>query len=196
MGRLDALSLRWLLRFALLFTVTSHDFSVSRSLSQKPVQTAEIVSCSGWALNRLPELKSFLKDGEAEQYEGVTVKYVHGRTAVMTIYDGNRKEVKKVDLHVIRSKEALHAVMRENGFVLKNEVAKPPTGAPIMTQIEVDRNLDIVTVLEKTTPKSPSAITMPKYPYFVLPIGTVVVLIFATGRYFGAFGRRRNRRVQ
>lgn len=149
-------------------------------------------------MNRLPELKSFLKDGEAEQYEGVTVKYVHGRTAVMTIYDANQEEVKKVDLHTIRSKETLHAIMRENGFVLKNEFTaiRPPTVVPIMSKVEANRNLDMVTVLEKTSPLSPDPFTLPKYNSFALPICVVVVLTLAASRYFGAFGRRRNRRVR
>jgi Sep15/SelM redox domain len=150
-------------------------------------------------LNRLPELKSFLKDGEAEQYEGVTVKYIHGRTAVMTIYDANQEEVKKVDLHTIRSKETLHAIMRENGFVLKKELAAtaaPPMDVPITTNVEADRILEVVTILEKTSPIPPNPFTLPRYPYIALPIGTVVVLIVAASGYFGAFGRRRNLRVQ
>jgi hypothetical protein len=72
-------------------------------------------------LNKLPELKSFLKDGEAESYIGVTVKYVHGRTAVMTIYDDQKNEVERVDLHVIRNKERLHEIMKEKGFVRKSD---------------------------------------------------------------------------
>lgn len=50
---------------------------------------AKIESCSGWALNKLPQLKSFLKDGEAESYQNVEVKFVPGRKAVMTIYESS-----------------------------------------------------------------------------------------------------------
>jgi Sep15/SelM redox domain len=35
----------------------------------------------------MPILKSFLKDGEAESYRNVEVKFVHGRKAIMTIYE-------------------------------------------------------------------------------------------------------------
>lgn len=93
-------------------------------LQPKTTRTAEIVSCSGWALNKLPELKSFLKDGEATSYIGVTVKYVHGRTAVMTIYDEQKNVVEKVDLHVIKSKKRLHDIMKEKGFVRKGDDSK------------------------------------------------------------------------
>ena len=74
-------------------------------------------------MNKLPELKSFLKDGEAERYEGVSVKYVHGRTAVMTVYvDGVEKE--RVPLHTIKNKQAMHSLMVEKGFVLKTNSAE------------------------------------------------------------------------
>jgi hypothetical protein len=53
-------------------------------------------------------------------YEGVTVKYIHGRTAVMTIYDEHHKAIEKVDLHVIKSKSKLHDIMKEKGFLLKS----------------------------------------------------------------------------
>ena len=65
---------------------------------------ARIESCSGWALNKLPILKSFLKDGEAESYQNVHVVYIPGKKAIMTIYEGddssmdgweNRMEVKE-----------------------------------------------------------------------------------------------------
>jgi Sep15/SelM redox domain len=70
-------------------------------------------------LNKLPELKSFLKDGEAASYEGVSVRFVHGQTAVMTIFDDG-VEQEKVPLHTIKSKQTMHSLMKEKGFVLKS----------------------------------------------------------------------------
>jgi len=78
----------------------------------------EIVSCSGWALNKLPKLKSFLKDGEAEWYYNVSVKYVGGKKAVLTIYDGD-EEKEKVTLSDYKEKEEMHAMMVEKGFAKK-----------------------------------------------------------------------------
>ena len=40
----------------------------------------------------MPILKSFLKDGEAESYRNVQVKFVHGRKAIMTIYESGDEE--------------------------------------------------------------------------------------------------------
>ena len=49
-------------------------------------------TCSGWALNKMPQLKSFLKNGEAESYRNVEVKFISGRKAVMTVYEGISKD--------------------------------------------------------------------------------------------------------
>jgi acyl-CoA reductase-like NAD-dependent aldehyde dehydrogenase len=69
-------------------------------------------------LNKLPQLKSFLKDGEAESYVGVTVEYIHGRRAVLTIYE-DEEEVEKITLSDYATKEEMHALFVEKGFTLK-----------------------------------------------------------------------------
>ena len=51
------------------------------------------MSFAGWALNKLPILKSFLKDGEAESYKNVQVKFVPGKKAILTIYEGDASDV-------------------------------------------------------------------------------------------------------
>ena len=67
-------------------------------------------------MNRYPHLKSFLKDFEAEEYGGIAVEFVSGKAAVLSIYsDGELKE--EVDLHQYGSKDELHALMAEKGFV-------------------------------------------------------------------------------
>lgn len=71
-------------------------------------------------MNRLPEVKSFLKDGEAEWYRGVEVKYIHGRKAILTILeDGVEKE--KVTLSELKSKADMHKMMVAKGFVKKSD---------------------------------------------------------------------------
>lgn len=76
-------------------------------------------------LNRMPELKSFLKDGEAEWYVGFNVTYVTGRRAVMHIYNEGGSKVEVIDLTVskLQTKKALHALMAEEEFVKKSEEA-------------------------------------------------------------------------
>lgn len=70
-------------------------------------------------MNRFPELKSFLKDGEAESYKGIKVTYIAGRTAVLTIYkDGT--EVEKINMHELTDKASMHKLFQEKGFVRKS----------------------------------------------------------------------------
>lgn len=100
--------------FSLLFTLVNAEL------------TGTIESCSGWSLNRLPELRSFLKDGEAEFYRGVTVSYIPGRQAVLTIYESDNGTDdmvirEKVTLSDIPTKEEMHQLMKDKGFVLKDE---------------------------------------------------------------------------
>lgn len=104
---------------SLLFGILLSTFWIAVSAQ---TLTGEIVSCSGWALNLYPELKSFIKDGEAESYEGVTVRFVPGRTAIMTIYqDGKEKE--KVVMHELKSKQDMHKMMNQKGFALKSNLS-------------------------------------------------------------------------
>jgi hypothetical protein len=79
-------------------------------------------------LNRRPVLKSFLKDaGEADGYENVTVTFIPGRPAILTIYDDNdnenEKEVERVELfdYDKKDKEALHELLRSKGFRRRSE---------------------------------------------------------------------------
>lgn len=94
-------------------------FALLFSLANAEV-TGKIESCSGWTLNRLPLLRSFLKDGEAEFYHGVTVKYIPGRQAVLTIYE-NGVERETVTLSDIPTKVEMHQLMLDKGFIMKDE---------------------------------------------------------------------------
>jgi aspartate oxidase len=60
-----------------------------------------------------------LHDGEAIYYQGVEVEYVHGRNAVLTIYrDGQEQE--QVTLSDYKTKDALHALMVNKGFIRRS----------------------------------------------------------------------------
>jgi Sep15/SelM redox domain len=71
-------------------------------------------------LNRLPDLKSFLKGGEAESYRGVQIKYVRGQHSTLHVFrDG--WPVDSVVLSSLRSKEKMHQIMIEHGFEKKSQ---------------------------------------------------------------------------
>lgn len=61
-----------------------------------------------------------MKGGEAETYQNVEIKYIHGRKAVLTIFhDGEEHE--KVELSDLKQREDMHAMFLEKGFVRKSE---------------------------------------------------------------------------
>jgi Sep15/SelM redox domain len=74
----------------------------------------------------LPELQSFIKDGEAEWYHNVRIKYVRGEQATLHVYnvseaDRSRQvEIDTVSLSSLRNKEAMHRAMQNYGFIMKS----------------------------------------------------------------------------
>lgn len=104
----------------LIFVVTTL-LVAANAADPLPGISALIQSCGGWALNKLPELKSFLKEPDGvDLYKKVDVEFIPGRKAVMTIYqDGKEKE--KITLSDYNDKEKLHALFVEKGFEKYNE---------------------------------------------------------------------------
>ena len=92
------------------------------------------------------------------------MKYVHGRTAVMTIYDDQKNEVEKVDLHVIKSKEQLHEIMNEKGFVRKGD--------------DDNKNSRITTSVDLTVPEIPTGTVL------LLRIAIISTCLFITIRFY------------
>ena len=74
-------------------------------------------------MKRFPHLKEFVKYGGAELFENVEVEFRAGSNAVLTIFhDGT--EYEKVELTSLKTKDEMHRLMLDKGFVLKpsNEV--------------------------------------------------------------------------
>ena len=44
----------------------------------KTIVTAHVITCGGWTLNKQPVLKNFLKQGEAETFQGLSIEYIPG----------------------------------------------------------------------------------------------------------------------
>lgn len=66
-------------------------------------------------------MKTFLRNGHAEEYQGIKITWIPGREAVLTIFhDG--KEVEKVELFKTKTIEELHALVQSKGFKKKSEI--------------------------------------------------------------------------
>jgi len=77
------------------------------------IHHAVLFSCSGWRLNKLPEVKAFI--AEATQYKALEVRYVGGDPRFV-FYDSNNAQVgdevnvvsyKKLEIHEILLKKGL-----------------------------------------------------------------------------------------
>lgn len=94
---------------------------------QQQIITGHIISCSGWALNKLPALKSFLTSGEAEGYQGITLEYIGGKEPTLTIYKKKNKHSSReeeqeevINLRPYDTNAQLHELMVSKGFVPKS----------------------------------------------------------------------------
>lgn len=86
--------------------------------------TAKIVSCPAWTLNKHKELRLFLKgDGKEKQgeildYAGVTIDWIRGKRAIMTIFDedGTTQIGDPIQLYELKTREEMHQLMLDKGF--------------------------------------------------------------------------------
>ena len=84
--------------------------------------SGKIESCSGWSLNKLPEVKAFVKGGGAEMYYNVEIEFIPGKKATLTIFDDN-KMTEKIILSDIETELEMHTLMKEKGFQKKSKEA-------------------------------------------------------------------------
>ena len=76
---------------------------------------ALIESCSGCSLNRLHEVRKFVKQ-EAAYYEPqVKVNFIGGRKPVIHFFDAEDNKIETVDLSPLTTKECL-ALLDDRGF--------------------------------------------------------------------------------
>ena len=78
----------------------------------------EIRSCRGWKLNRLPEVKAFLKEGHVDEYQDVSVTWIPGHTPELHILNDEGELTEKVVLKDYTT-DGLHSLMEEKGFKKK-----------------------------------------------------------------------------
>jgi Sep15/SelM redox domain len=82
-------------------------------------RSAELRSCSGCKLNRLSDLRKFVKE-EVSGYAGITVKFISGHNPELFIFDDAGLEIEKIDLTPY-SLPDLHSLVRVLGFRPENE---------------------------------------------------------------------------
>jgi len=70
----------------------------------------------------LPNVRQFLKAGEAEHYQNMEVEFIPKRTPILTIYDDADNEVESINLaDYDNAVEDLHQLVQSKGFVKKTK---------------------------------------------------------------------------
>ena len=102
-------------------------FSSSSPLSSTSSVRGEIISCPGCKLNRLTELRSFLKDEKlgAIEYENISIQWISGHNPTLHIYDTADNSLKAtIDLALLNDKTQLHELFQAKGFHKKMKIDK------------------------------------------------------------------------
>ena len=66
------------------------------------------------------------------EYAGVTIEWIRGKKAVMTIFDENGQQKEDVQLYELQTREQMHALMKDKGFHRKSSQDK-------IKEIQVER---------------------------------------------------------
>jgi len=96
-----------------LVSVSSRPDQVNRDLLNYEANFSVVPRSHSSTHRRFPGLRSFLKDGEVQQYKDVAVHYVRGAQAILHVYNRDGKEIYTLELQKLRSKEKMHAVLQE-----------------------------------------------------------------------------------
>jgi len=66
------------------------------------------------------------------EYDGITIDWIRGAKAVLTIYDEDGKEIKDVPLYELKTRKDMHQFMIDEGFHKKTQQQK-------VEEIQVER---------------------------------------------------------
>jgi len=83
--------------------------------AQKNIASCKISSCSGWSLNRLPKVKSFLH-GEAANYPNLSVEWKHGAEPTAFFLDADNNVVESTPLRSL-DEEGIHKLLESKGIM-------------------------------------------------------------------------------
>jgi len=61
--------------------------------------------------------------GEIMEYSGITIDWIRGKKAVLTIYDDG-KEIKDIPLYTLKTRNDMHKLMIDEGFQKKTQQEK------------------------------------------------------------------------
>ncbi|RZF42590.1 hypothetical protein LSTR_LSTR001385 [Laodelphax striatellus] len=108
--------LKYLIFFSLIVNALA-DIEMEEKLT--PFR-AEIQSCRGCALNRLPEIKSFIYD-DLPKYADVTFKPIPGANPDLVLFNSEDTEIKRIDLKPLNKKQC-NDLLASYGYKIKETI--------------------------------------------------------------------------
>jgi len=100
---------------------------VLASSKQNNIASARVESCSGWRLNKLPEVKKFIFE-DLEQYEDTIFKKIPGHIPELVLLDAEDNEIERIDLSE-KSREQCNELLTSRGFQHKAAAAAEEAAA-------------------------------------------------------------------
>eukprot|EP00298_Acanthocystis_sp_HF-20_P027634 c5822_g1_i1.p1 GENE.c5822_g1_i1~~c5822_g1_i1.p1 ORF type:complete len:135 (+),score=39.33 c5822_g1_i1:42-407(+) len=83
------------------------------------VVRGKIESCPGCKLNRLHELRKFIKEsGQADSYENLEIEFIRGHNPDLVLFNEQGEALERIDLTPFNN-EQLHSLLQSKGFVKK-----------------------------------------------------------------------------
>mmetsp|Transcript_23066 Transcript_23066/g.50337 ORF Transcript_23066/g.50337 Transcript_23066/m.50337 type:complete len:143 (+) Transcript_23066:218-646(+) len=113
---------------------------------------------------------------EIDEYANIHINWIRGKKAVMTILDDNGKTLEEVALYKLKTREDMHKLMKEKGFVKKSQEQMVSEGQAELVKAELKQ-------LETTSHLYSSVSSL----YFV------IFIVVTVGGAFVFNGRKRKR---
>lgn len=99
---------------SLFVSIVYSDIAEEDKKLRDRVVRAEVQSCRGCALNRLPEVKSFIYD-DLPKYVDVVFHPIPGAPPQLVLFNGAQEEIKRTDLAPL-SRDECNALLNDWGF--------------------------------------------------------------------------------
>jgi len=95
-------------------------YGINDAVTNKAVVRAIVESCGGWRLNRLPEVRAFIRE-DLPFFHNAEFKQLPGHNPDLVLVNENSETVERVDLSPF-NREQCNQLLKEKGFYRKQAV--------------------------------------------------------------------------
>merc|ERR1711860_244065 len=115
-------------RLSLLLVLLTFGIGAEQEGSQsiepedKVVYSVVVESCSGWRLNKLPEVKQFIQEDLETFFDRSTYKKIPGKSPEVVFYNQAEQELERLNVEKF-SREELNQLMADRGIPAKKKTS-------------------------------------------------------------------------